>query len=167
MNGTKASLSQPVRRAIVRAACVAAYFALLAVLFVNGKGHVILIDNKDAAEGARPALEFASVAVNGGESAEYYPGDRDKVSVKGQKHRVLIELEDGTKIEKDFEVPLSEDMLLLSVPLMAAGAEGAIVPFKPLDAAPPSSEDAGNVNEFTAPMGPGEPGPEPAAPAVL
>lgn len=164
MSKLQSSVSTSTRRNVIRAACVVAYFALLAVLFVNGKGHTVLIDNKDSPDGAHPALEFAAVAVNNDESAEYYPGDRDKASVKGQKHRVRIELEDGTIVEKDFAVPLSVDMVLLSVPMMVAGVDGAVIPFTPLDAAPPPDDNAGNVNEFTAPMGPEEPGAETAAP---
>jgi hypothetical protein len=161
---------QSLRRWSIRAACVAAYFALLVFLFVNGKGHTIIIDNKDSADGAHPALEFVSVAVDGGEPAEYYPGDRDKAAVKGQKHRVRLELADGTKIEKDISVPLSQDMVLLSVPLLAASAAGAIAPFTAADVAPPAAgESSGNVNEFTSPDAPPAPGaeqpPEPAAPA--
>jgi hypothetical protein len=164
MNGKPSSSAN--RRLIVRASCVAVYFVLLAVLFVNGKGHDILIDNRDSPDGAHLALDFVAVSVNGGESLEYYPGDRDRASVKGQKHRVVLELEDGSKVEKNITVPLGQDMVLLSVPMLVAGVDGAVMPFTPLDAAPPPDDAGGNVNEFTAPMGPGEPGSDPTAPAA-
>lgn len=156
MSGNAAS-SRGSRRWAIRIACFAVYCVVIVFLFVNGKGHTILIDNKDAADGAHPALEYALVGVDGAEGAEYYPGDRDKASVKGQVHRVVVELDDGTKVEKTIRVPLSEDMVLVSVPLLIADADGAVVPFVPLDAAPPPSDDIGNTNEFTAPTGPEEP----------
>lgn len=139
------------RRWLIRGACAVVYVALLVLLFVNGKGHVILIDNKDA--GDREALEYVLVGVDGAEGVEYYAGDRDKASVKGQKHRLTIELEDGTKVEKAIAVPLTEEMVLVSIPLLLADAEGSVVPFVPRDAVPPA-DTSGNVNEFTAPLGP-------------
>ena len=139
----------------IRIACLAVYCGAIVFLFVHGKGHTILIDNKDAA--GRSALEHAIVGVDGAEGAEYYPGDRDKAFVKGQVHRVVVELDDGKKVEKTIRVPLAEDMVLVSIPLLVADAEGAVTPFVPLDAAPPPSGDVGNNNEFTAPADPDAP----------
>jgi hypothetical protein len=157
MNGKPSSSAN--RRLIVRASCVAVYFVLLAVLFVNGKGHDILIDNRDSPDGAHLALDFVAVSVNGGESLEYYPGDRDRASVKGQKHRVVLELEDGSKVEKNIRA-LGRTWFLLSVPMLVAGVDGAVMPSRP-GTRLPADDAGGNVNEFTAPMGPGEPGSDP------
>lgn len=153
------------RRWAIRAACLVVYVVLLVVLFVTGKGHTLLIDNKDA-EGGHPALEYAMIGVDGGEGVEYYSGDRDKAIVKGQKHRISVELEDGTKVEKEFVVPLTQEMVLVSVPLLLADAEGSVVPFVPRDQAPPAEDERGTETEFTAPAGPGGPdGTEPPPPA--
>lgn len=157
-----AARSRAVRRA-VRAACVAAYLVLIAALFANGKGHVVLIDNKDAADGAYPALDYVLVGVDRGESVEYYPGDRDRAVVKGQNHRIRIELEDGTEKEFALKLPLLEEMTLVSVPLLLAGAEGAVSRFEPRDAVPPADDSIGNSNQFTAPGGP-DAGDAPEAP---
>lgn len=163
MSAEQQKSATPARRWIIRSSCAVVYLALLVLLFVNGKGHVILIDNKDA--GAHAALEYVLVGVNGGEGVEYYAGDRDKASVKGQKHRLSIELEDGTKVEKSISVPLAEEMVLVSIPLLLADAEGSVVPFVPKDVAPPA-DVGGNVNEFTAPLGPdAEAAPEAPLPA--
>ncbi len=151
------------RRLAVRSGLLAAYLALMALLFVHGKGHTILLDNKDAEDGSCRAFEDVTVSVDGGEEDQMARNDRDKAQVRGQSHRVVITVTGGQKIEKWIRVPLNRDMLLLSIPKLAAGIEPAIVPFVPLDVAPPSDEGEGNKNSFTAPGGSPPPG-APAAP---
>lgn len=146
------------RRLLVRSALIAAYLGLTALVFVLGRGHTLLLDNKDT-DGAR-AIDGVVVSVNGGEEIELYPGDRDKAVVQGQRHSVAIETLDGKKIERAIRLPLGHDMLLLSIPRLAAGKEPILTPFVPKDAAPPPEEPEGNTNEFIAP------GAEPAAPAA-
>ena len=50
---------------------------------------------------------------------------------------------------------MGEEMLLLSVPKLAAGIEPAVIPFVAPQAAPPE-EGAGESNAFTSPGGTGE-----------
>ncbi len=141
------------RRLVVRSLLVAGYAALTAAVFVLGKGHTILLDNKDAEGGAVRAIDGLVISVNGGEEIELYPGDRDKAVVMGQKHRVVVETMDGKKTERTITVPIGRDMLLLSIPMLVAGREPILTPFRPLDVAPPPDEDIGNTNEFIAPGG--------------
>ena len=96
-------------------------------------------------------------AVDRQEALELYAGDRDKAMVIGQVHTVSIEvIADGTKIERKIRLPLGEEMLLLSIPKLAAGREPALVPFVPPQAAAPK-EGVGNTNAFTSPGGTEEP----------
>jgi hypothetical protein len=160
------------RRLLVRCALLAAYAALLALVFVLGKGHTILLDNKDA--GGERAVDGLVISVNGGEEIELYPGDRDKAVVMGQRHRVAVETMDGRKVERAIRLPIGQEMLLLSIPMLVAGSEPMLTPFEPLDVAPPPDESIGNTNEFISPgadpvlPAPGTPGgaPLPAVPGA-
>ncbi|OHD74028.1 MAG: hypothetical protein A2177_14600, partial [Spirochaetes bacterium RBG_13_68_11] len=118
------------RRLAVRAALVAVFVGLTALAFLAGKGHTILVDNKDAEDGSVQAIDGVMVAVDRQEPLELYAGDRDKAVVMGQVHTVSIEvIADGTKVERKIRLPVGEEMLLLSVPKLAAGRESALVPF--------------------------------------
>jgi hypothetical protein len=143
----------------VRAALAALYLALVAAVFVLGRGHTILLDNKDAEGGAVRAIDGLVISVNGGEEIELYPGDRDRALVMGQRHRVSIETLDGKKIERTIRLAIGDDMLLLSIPMLVEGREPILTPFTPLDLAPPPDEDIGNTNEFIAPEAPAAPSP--------
>lgn len=118
------------KRVIIRSSLVVVYILIMVLMLVSGKRHTILIDNKDDPNGAYEAINGMSVQIDNLESAEYYPGDRDKALVKGQKHHIKVELFDDEKVvEADFTVPLNQDMVLLSVPKMVAGMEPFIEPF--------------------------------------
>lgn len=156
------------RRLAVRIGLVVVYALSLVLVFVTGKGHTVLIDNKDRPEGFA-ALDGVLVSVNGGEPLELYAGDRDMVRLKGQRHRVSVESFDGgDRKETSMRLPMDADMLLLSVPRLAAGEEVFLEPFAPRDQSPPSDEPVGNTNAFTSPEAgelPAEPPPEAEPPA--
>ncbi len=114
----------------LRAAIGAAYIALLALFLVTGRTHTVLIDNKADPAGAWQAIRGMTVSVNGGEAVEYMKGDRDKVSVRGQKMRVRVEFFDGRDTEEySLKIPFIEDTLLLSVPKLAEGLDNPMEPF--------------------------------------
>lgn len=118
------------RKTIVRTVLIVLYVALGALMLISGKSHTILIDNKDADDGSYLAIDGMSVQIDNQESSEYYPGDRDKALVKGQKHSIKVEIfSEEKKIEKTFTVPLGQEMVLLSVPKMVNGVEPFIQPF--------------------------------------
>lgn len=118
------------KRIIIRSALGLLYVLLLVLMLVTGKRHTILIDNKADPNGSFGAINGMSVQIDALEAAEYYPGDRDKALVKGQRHHIKVELFDDEKvIERDFRIPLNQDMVLLSVPKMIAGIEPFIEPF--------------------------------------
>jgi hypothetical protein len=165
MTAQKPAQAASLRRTAVRVGLVIVYVGLVALTFVSGKGHTILVDNKAAADGSAPAVDGVMVSVDGQEPLEMYAGDRDMAKVKGQSHRVSVEaVAGGKKIERAIRLPMDDDMVLLSVPKLVAGVEPFIERFTPLDAAPPPAGEAvGNVNAFTAPDAapavPGDQGP--------
>ncbi len=118
------------KKLVIRGMLLVIYVGLLALMLITGKQHTILIDNKDAEDGSYKGIEGMSVQIDRLESAEYYPGDRDMAVVKGQKHRIKVELfMEGKTEERSFTVPYGQGMLLLSVPKMLANIEPWMEPF--------------------------------------
>jgi len=171
MNGRATGPRTFARRMIVRGVLFAAFVGFAALAFVTGKGHTLLIDNKDAEDGSVQAIDGVMVSVDRQEALELYSGDRDKAVVMGQAHTVSIEIiAEGTKVRKKFRLPIGGEMLLLSVPKLMAGLEPWVSPFVPVQVVVSEEEGAGESNAFTSPGGtpqtmmvlPGdEPAPEP------
>jgi len=133
MNGTanaKGASNTKARRLLIRGALLIVYVLIMVLMIYSGRRHTILIDNKDAADGSYRAINGMEVSIDKQESSEYYPGDRDKALVQGQKHTIKINIfDDNSTIEKTFTVPLWSDMMIISVPKMVAGIEPWIEPF--------------------------------------
>jgi hypothetical protein len=143
------------RRLLVRSGLVVVYIALIALVFVTGKSHTILVDNKDRAEGPFQAIDGVLVSIDGREPLELYKGDRDMVKVKGQSFRVALEpIAGGDKKTAVLRIPMDVDMLLLSVPMLAAGRQDCIEAFVTSEQPREADETVGNVNEFTSPDAP-------------
>jgi hypothetical protein len=122
------------RKLVVRTILVALYIGLALLMAVTGKRHTILIDNKDAEDGSYMAINGMSVQIDKQEASEFYPGDRDKVSVNGSRHSITVEtFEDKKKTVQQFSLPFSApEMVILSVPKLLAGREPYILPFSAL-----------------------------------
>jgi hypothetical protein len=141
MSDTAAKKKIRVRRGIVRAVLILAYVGIMVFSFVMGKGHTILIDNKDSADGAYKAFEDIRVAVDSGADSEYASGDREMAKVQGQIHRIIIDKQDGSaKIEKTIRLPLGANTVLLSLPKLVAGALPYLEPFEAKTVAPAEEE---------------------------
>jgi len=153
VSGTTKGPRLTARRLAVRLALAAVFVGLAFLAFVLGKGHTILVDNKDAEDGSVQAFDGVMVTIDRQEPLEMYLGDRLAAAVMGQSHTVTIEdINTGTKIERRIRLPLDEEMLLLSVPKLAAGQEPAVVVFVAPESAP-VEEGAGESNAFTSPGG--------------
>ncbi len=113
------------RRLTVRAALGVLYFVVAVILFLTGRGHTILVDNKADPAGSYPALKGAVVSIGRAKPMEFYPGDRDKFIVKGQRHVLRVKpLAPGAQERTvEFRVPLGEDMTLVSISKLMAGVE--------------------------------------------
>jgi len=150
------------RRLVVRLALILVYAGLIWFVFVFGKGHTLIIDNKDSEDGSIKAIESLTVSVDGQEPIDLQAGDRDMAKIKGQSHRVEITVKDSQMVAHQIRVPLGEETLLVSLPKLLAG-QAAVIPFVPVDVAPAADDQGGNSNAFTAPDAAGA---TPAVPAV-
>lgn len=99
-----------------------AYICLFVFVFLTGRTHTLLIDNKTTSDGVFQAVNGMKISVNKGSPVEYLKGDRDLVLVKGQKVHMNIEFFDGREsINSVFSIPLSNDMVILSIPKLIGG----------------------------------------------
>ena len=165
MSGKQTDPRVRARRRLVRAACLVVYAGLIALVFNLGKGHTLILDNKDADDGSVKALESISVSVDGQDAIDLSAGDRDQAKVRGQGHVVEVTIKDGQKVTNRITVPLNKDMLLLSLPKLLAGAPDAVIPFVPKDIVPTAEDQQGNNNAYTSPDAPALPG-APAGPVA-
>jgi hypothetical protein len=174
MSGKAMNPETKTRRLLVRCALVLVYAGLIGFVFVFGKGHTLILDNKDSEDGSVKAIESLTVAVDGQDPIDLQAGERDMAKVRGQGHWVEITAKDSQKVERRIKVPLGEEMLLLSLPKLLAGVQPAVIPFVAMDAVPPPGDTGGNSNAFTspdavdpsaAPVVPGAPA-APSAPAA-
>jgi hypothetical protein len=157
MSGKAIDPKVKTRRMAARAASALIYLVLVVLVFVFGKGHSLLIDNKAAQDGSYAAIDGIMVSVDGREPLELYAGDRDMVLLKGQSHSIVVEgIMDGSKASKKFKLPMNEDMLLLSVPKLLAGIEPYIEPFAARDASPPRDDVGSGGESFSSPEAPPE-----------
>ncbi|MGP1418316.1 MAG: DUF6672 family protein [Sphaerochaetaceae bacterium] len=121
-----------------RTALIAVLVLLAVLMFVIGRQHSILIDNKaieiDGAE--HKAFSLCQVRIDGLEEKELARRDRIEVKVQGQRHKITLSYVDSSNNDKTlevrFRVPLGEDMVLISLPALAAGLEQGkwLSPFK-------------------------------------
>ena len=116
---------------IVRSVLVVVYVLLAVVMFVTGRSHTVLIDNKAAEDGSFKAINGMEVTINKLPSSEFMKGDRDKFVVKGQNVKIKVVSFDG-QIEDTYKIkiPLAQDAVLISVPKLVNGLEGVVEPFK-------------------------------------
>jgi len=140
------------RRALVRAGLVVLYVALVALSFVGGKSHSVLVDNRDVEADGLTAFGYVTVGVDRQETQELMPGDRVMFKVKGQKHRISLEVEGQEgKAVKELVLPIGEEMVVVSLPRLAKGFEPAWETFVPLKTAPVAQEAD---EAFTSPDAP-------------
>lgn len=112
------------KKIIARSVLAALYIILAVIMFLTGKTHTILIDNKSDPDGTYKAVKGMEVSIDKCEPVEFYKGDRDKFPVKSQKHNIHIEFFDGSDpVDLTVKVPVTYDYVLLSIPKYLAGIE--------------------------------------------
>ena len=120
----------PIRRLIVLGGVLLVYLAITSFVFVSGRGHTVLIDNKTAPDESDQAFRLVKVFVGDEDGLELAPRDRDKVTVRGQRQVIRIETREAATItEKAIRIPIGVDTVLVSIPKMAAGIEPFWEPF--------------------------------------
>ncbi len=124
------ALSAKNRAIIARTAIIVVYLALAVIMFITGRTHTVLVDNKNAADGSYKAYKGMVVTVGKNAPSEFMRGDRDKFSIKGQKAKIHVEFYDGTDdLDLTIRVPFAQDAVLVSIPAYNAGAEDYMQPF--------------------------------------
>lgn len=130
----------PLRRILVRSALILVYVALMALVFVTGKGHTLLVDNKDVAGTDLKAYSLVKITVDNLKPSEETKGDRDKFMVKGQKHKIVLEVPgDPDKIVRYITIPMGSEIVLISIPKLASGQDPFEI-FVPAEAVTPDRE---------------------------
>ncbi|HHU89267.1 MAG TPA: hypothetical protein GXZ38_07950 [Spirochaetales bacterium] len=120
------------KRRIIQLAVIVLVILLGAVMFVVGKEHTILLDNKSIESGGVTynAFQVVEVQVDGRDKLELGPRDRDKEVVMGQRHKVTVTYFDKYYEEhvvvKKFKVPISQKMVLISLPAVAAELDQSV-----------------------------------------
>ncbi|MBN1241611.1 MAG: hypothetical protein JXA15_02765 [Spirochaetales bacterium] len=127
--GAKAPRRIALRRVVALALVAAVYLGAGAWALISGKSHTILVDNKPV--GGLEAFRLLEVSIGRQEPLELGRGERDKFAVQGQRHRVKIDLMNGTDpVEATIALPYDAKMVLLSLPKLVAGVEPAWEPFE-------------------------------------
>lgn len=112
------------KKIIARSILIILYLVLAILMFLTGRTHTILIDNKGDEAGTYKAVKSMEVSVDKGEPVEFYKGDRDKFTVKSQKHTIHIEFFDGNEpVTFTVNIPVTQDYVLVSIPKYLAGIE--------------------------------------------
>jgi hypothetical protein len=112
------------KRKLVRTGIVIAWLLLGTLLFITSRGHSLLVDNRNVDLPPLQAPEEISVFVDRQKGLTFSRGDRDRFTVTGSRHRIRIEFSDSqSPVEREFVLPIKDDMYILSVPKMLAGIE--------------------------------------------
>ena len=111
-------------RRLVKVGLVACYVLIMALMFLFGRSHTVLIDNNGDAAGKYKAVDGCAVSFGGDKPIEMFTGDRDKIMLRGQTHRVRIRFFDGQDdVTGTISIPLFEDAVLVSIPALVSGGE--------------------------------------------
>ncbi len=105
------------------------------LLFVTGKTHVILPENKNIELNGHTYKAFSNVELTiDNVKMELYPRDRLKMEVKGQKHvlhfKALKRNGEEVEITTAFKLKLGGNMFLLNIPALAAEDKQWLQEFK-------------------------------------
>ncbi len=113
------------KQLLIRIAFVLVLILIGVWMFFIGKQHTLLIDNKTV--GDIKALDAVYVTVDKGDEIEVLKRMRDQSLVTGQSHKITITYTDSNwnevTIEKKINIPLNENMMLLSVPVLLSNPD--------------------------------------------
>ena len=115
---------------LVKIGLVIFYLLLMALMFLLGRSHTVLIDNKSDPNGAYKAIDGCTISFNGEKPIEMFKGDRDKIMLRGQTHRVKVSFFSGQEdVIGIITIPLFEDAVMVSIPAFVKG-ENAVSHFE-------------------------------------
>ena len=106
----------------VRISLAVLYLLIMMVMFLLGRSHTVLIDNKGDPNGAYKAIDGCSISFNGEKPIEMFKGDRDKILLRGQTHQVKVSFFNGQEdVTGTITIPLFEDAVMVSIPAFVTG----------------------------------------------
>ena len=116
---------------IIRIILPILYILLIALMFILGRTHTVLFENKKADDGSFTHLGSIEIGFDGKEPQELFKGERDKILLRGQKHKVVIRFADGRDdFVGEFRIPLFQDTVLLSLPALVENLPSAVTSFE-------------------------------------
>ena len=108
-------------RRMVKIGLIIAYLFIMALMFLLGRSHTVLIDN-NSIPGGVSAVDGCTISFGGDKPIEMFKGDRDKIMLRGQTHRVTVSFFDGREdVTGTISIPLFEDAVLVSIPAFISG----------------------------------------------
>lgn len=108
-------------RRLVKIGLIIAYLCIMALMFLLGRSHTVLIDN-NSIPGGVSAVDGCTISFGGDKPIEMFKGDRDKILLRGQTHRVTVSFFDGREdVTGIISIPLFEDAVLVSIPAFISG----------------------------------------------
>lgn len=115
-------------RRLVKIGLIIAYLCIMALMFLLGRSHTVLIDNNSIL-GSVSAIDGCTISFGGDKPIEMFDkpiemfkGDRDKIMLRGQTHRVTVSFFDGREdVTGTISIPLFEDAVLVSIPAFISG----------------------------------------------
>ena len=107
---------------LVKIGLVVFYLLIMALMFLFGRSHTVLIDNNSDPNGAYKAIDGCTISFNGEKPIEMFKGDRDKIMLRGQTHHVKVSFFNGqADVTGTISIPLFEDAVMVSIPACTAG----------------------------------------------
>lgn len=96
---------------------------LSVILFITGRQHNVYVENK--ARNEYVAVKDIKYSLDGDKEKKIKPNKRKAEVVKGRSHKIVVEYKDAQgnkqKIEKDFDVKATEDLIIYLPVLIGNG----------------------------------------------
>lgn len=120
------------RRHLFQMATVIVVLIIAVLMYVIGRQHTVLLDNKTIEHEGKtyPAFSIVEVEVDREGELELAARDRDKAEVMGQRHKIRVTYTDKLfeehVVELKFKVPIGQDMVLISLPALVADLDESV-----------------------------------------
>lgn len=150
------------RRHMFQLATVVVILIIAVLMFVIGRQHTILLDNKtiEHAGTSYPPFSIVTVEVDKEGELELAARDRDKAEVMGQRHKIRVVYTDKFFEEHEviqrFKVPLGQDMVLISLPALVAQLDESVWMqdyFPPTAAVAPQAQEPEPADDLGVDLG--------------
>lgn len=120
------------RRHLFQLAAILVLLLLAVLMYIVGRQHTILLDNKTIEHEGKTyqAFSIVEVEIDKEGAIELAARDRDKVDVMGQRHTITVVYTDDFyeeyELVKKFKVPIGHDMVLVSIPALVGELDESV-----------------------------------------